>query len=380
MSRASIEQALTGLIPTLSGPLPSELIELALSLLTRSRSVATSMKPDEEIARPYACAQLACERSVPYPPGSSTTLSHANNSQRLKKRLNLPTITSRPPCPPRIYTKLYNYLSSALPDSTATRAEPQTPRKLTASAPASARNTPKTPLSGKKTPRTVLKVGESNGEAPEWVGPMIRSLAKEFSYPSLIPHVYTGVESIYPLLARMAAAAAETPSKRPRRSTTANYGDVSDARTFGLVVVVFLLVFSRMKDVDVTPEQYNVWVDKAVNTVLALPSAKGSTKDELLPVVQETMTMAKEEGWLQMQWFDSVKSQGDGDDVEDVEMTDSATTGGKGKGFRSGGSDYIGLGTMMQDANDYLGERQQQDYTLWKANILARVQEMDAAT
>lgn len=64
MSRSSIEQALTGLIPTLNGPPPPELIELALSLLARSRSVAHSLKPDEEIARPYACAQLACERCV----------------------------------------------------------------------------------------------------------------------------------------------------------------------------------------------------------------------------------------------------------------------------------------------------------------------------
>ncbi len=62
MSRANVEQSLTGLIPTLNGPLPPELIELALSLLTRSRSVASSLKSDEEIARPYACAQLACER------------------------------------------------------------------------------------------------------------------------------------------------------------------------------------------------------------------------------------------------------------------------------------------------------------------------------
>lgn len=62
MSRATIEQALIGLIPTLNGPLPPELVELALSLLARSRSVAHSLKQDEEIARPYACAQLACER------------------------------------------------------------------------------------------------------------------------------------------------------------------------------------------------------------------------------------------------------------------------------------------------------------------------------
>jgi hypothetical protein len=62
MSRASIEQAITGLIPTLNGPLPPELVDMALSLLARSRSVAHSLKPDEEIGRPYACAQLACER------------------------------------------------------------------------------------------------------------------------------------------------------------------------------------------------------------------------------------------------------------------------------------------------------------------------------
>ncbi len=62
MSRASIEQALTGLVPTLTGPLPTDLVDVALSLLALSRSVAHSLKPDEEIARPYACAQLACER------------------------------------------------------------------------------------------------------------------------------------------------------------------------------------------------------------------------------------------------------------------------------------------------------------------------------
>jgi hypothetical protein len=62
MNKAAIEQALTGLLPTLNGPLPSELVDVALSLLARSRSAANSLKPEEEIGRPYACAQLACER------------------------------------------------------------------------------------------------------------------------------------------------------------------------------------------------------------------------------------------------------------------------------------------------------------------------------
>jgi origin recognition complex subunit 6 len=51
---------------------------------------------------------------------------------------------------------------------------------------------------------------------------------------------------------------------------------------------------------------------------------------------------------------------------------------GRVMGLLSGGSDYIGLGTMMQDATDYLGERQQEDYRRWKAKVMARVQEVEA--
>ena len=58
----SVAQALNGLIPTFNGPLPPELIELAASLLAQSRSKASSLKAEEEIARSYACANLACER------------------------------------------------------------------------------------------------------------------------------------------------------------------------------------------------------------------------------------------------------------------------------------------------------------------------------
>ena len=58
----SVAQALTGLVPSLNGPLPPELVELAMSLLAQSRGNASSLKADEEIARTYACANIACER------------------------------------------------------------------------------------------------------------------------------------------------------------------------------------------------------------------------------------------------------------------------------------------------------------------------------
>ena len=68
----SIAQALNGLIPTFNGTLPPELVELAASLLAQSRSKASSLKAEEEIARSYACANLACERcetSLPWNDG-----------------------------------------------------------------------------------------------------------------------------------------------------------------------------------------------------------------------------------------------------------------------------------------------------------------------
>lgn len=58
----AITQALNGLVPTINGPLEPKLTELASSLLVQSRSKASTLKADEEIARSYACAHLACER------------------------------------------------------------------------------------------------------------------------------------------------------------------------------------------------------------------------------------------------------------------------------------------------------------------------------
>jgi origin recognition complex subunit 6 len=58
----SIEQALISLIPTHNTDLPQPLLDLATSLLAQSQHKASTLKQDEEIARPYACAHLACDR------------------------------------------------------------------------------------------------------------------------------------------------------------------------------------------------------------------------------------------------------------------------------------------------------------------------------
>lgn len=61
MSRP-IEQALLSLLPSHNSNLPPTLVELASSLLAQSRNKASTLKAEEEVARAYACANLACDR------------------------------------------------------------------------------------------------------------------------------------------------------------------------------------------------------------------------------------------------------------------------------------------------------------------------------
>lgn len=59
-----VERALATLLPTHENEMPPELLSLAQSLFAQSRSYSSSLKPDEEIARPHACAEIACRRYV----------------------------------------------------------------------------------------------------------------------------------------------------------------------------------------------------------------------------------------------------------------------------------------------------------------------------
>lgn len=92
-SSHQIHTSLSSLLPTLH-PLPQPLIELSASLLAQSRSRASNLKPEEEIARTYACCHIACER--------------------LGKKLGLEIGKPMPPCPPRVYSRLKGWLGSAL--------------------------------------------------------------------------------------------------------------------------------------------------------------------------------------------------------------------------------------------------------------------------
>lgn len=64
MMDRSLEPVLSGLVPSLVGPLPLELVDLTASLVAQSRNRISSLKPAEEVARVYVCAHIACDRYI----------------------------------------------------------------------------------------------------------------------------------------------------------------------------------------------------------------------------------------------------------------------------------------------------------------------------
>jgi len=61
MNKAA-ERDIISLIPSITLPLPRELLALTNSLFSQSKSKASRLKQDEEVARGYVCANIACER------------------------------------------------------------------------------------------------------------------------------------------------------------------------------------------------------------------------------------------------------------------------------------------------------------------------------
>ncbi|KAI0393242.1 origin recognition complex, subunit 6 [Xylariaceae sp. FL0594] len=203
MSR-TLEPTLYSLLPSYSTTLPQPLLELASSLLAQSRQSAAALKPDEEIARSYACAHIACER--------------------LKISLNLPPIQVRPPIPPRSYKRLYAHLDNVLTSTTVTKsARIRTPTSkakelsLFGSAqriPSRATPTKESSLARYRSPATrgdetptksaskppvipaKRKAGGIASTLPAWIRPTIQLLCKELGQETVGRTVLAGVQTI----------------------------------------------------------------------------------------------------------------------------------------------------------------------------------------
>ncbi|KAJ5256887.1 hypothetical protein N7478_012991 [Penicillium angulare] len=369
MNNRPVEQALGNLVPTHASDLPQELFSLALSLVAQSRSFSSSLKPEEEIARPYACAEIAC--------------------RRLTRALKLPPLLGHPPCPPRVYKKLYSYLDRSLSSGstgikrsasgsvagasphtasaqrtpTKASAEGQTPRKA-APTPRALQNTPSksTPLKrsvsvakhGSPSKSARKSTNNANGlgstiipDAPAWAMTAIRTVCKTLSTPAprtttwsrppisrtLPPHIFAGVSSILYLTSCMSSTeegldeeTLEFLEPIVSISNTSSDDDFKEL-VFAMVVGVYFLVLARRRNPAPSPDSEEVdtegqKMDKKTFTEmrqtalisLGLPNDRRHRDN-----VDTWIGLIMEQGWAnEQEWFENIPLAGDldGEDEE----------------------------------------------------------------
>ncbi|PWY91749.1 hypothetical protein BO94DRAFT_564497 [Aspergillus sclerotioniger CBS 115572] len=438
MNKRPVEQALGILLPTHAQDLPQELLSLALSLVAQSRSFSSSLKPEEEIARPYACAEIACKR--------------------LTRALKLPPLLGHPPCPPRAYKKLYAFLDRSLSTSltsasrTGTTSAPGTPSR-TGSAPSTPRKGQKTPSKITATPRgfqtntptkstslkralthdtdkpspsprpqkiTKLRQNGVSGstiipDAPAWVMTSIRTVCKTLSTPAprmstwsrppisrtLPPHIFAGVSTTLYLISETTAKHEEEIDEEMMEFlepviTTKDKDKDEDFKELinALIVAVYFIVLARRRQpADDAPETETKKMDKKTFSEmrqtalvsLGLPSTERRHRED----VDQWIALVMEQSWAQRrEWFENIPLAGelDGDegDLSDqaggfAEGEDGGRAAVAGRGSLVVGKSsrrglLPGLGTMMQDRVDWLSEDRREDYVEWKAEMMARIE------
>ncbi|KIW37832.1 uncharacterized protein PV06_09817 [Exophiala oligosperma] len=406
MAPSAITQSLAALLPTYANNFPPQLTHLAESLLAQSHQRASHLKPEEEIARAYACSEIACKR--------------------LRAQCRLPAAkSSSAPCKPTVYKKLVTFLQRVLDEESAL--QQQTPkstpgggRKRTADGqfknnkinPAAAvgssepstpsktktgRNNNNTPNGGFVGKIKASSAGKSrsseNNEAPSWLMPSIRKLCRLFSTPLLAPHVYTGTCVILRLAGMW-----------PRPEDAAD--NLEDEEEFkqnvtGLMVALYLMTLTRMKTGKMTTTVYKSTCSRAVAEIEYAAGTEG---------VEAWIRRINREGYCgQQDWWVSVPEavfafdpsktacmvdDDDDDDKEDA-IEDDDVLVSRQRRWRPGRSAAAaddeddedeedpngvllpGLHTMMQDAVDFLSEERTREYEAWKKALLRKLDRLD---
>ncbi|OAP57267.1 hypothetical protein AYL99_08005 [Fonsecaea erecta] len=406
-SSPAIQQSLSSLLPTHAANPPAPLVHLCESLLAQSRQRASHLKPDEEIARAYACCEIACTR--------------------LRVKCRLPAVkTGGAPCKPAVYKKLVAFLERVLDgDGTAT-ATTTTPTATPKSTPGGGRKrtadgsvkrtmtvesepgTPSKSSTGRKNEfRGTIKAsakkttsqGENDGQAPDYTMPSIRKLCKTFSTPLLAPHVYTGTCVVLKLSGLW-----------PPADEDAAHVETSLQETVtGLVIALYLMTLTRMQTAAMTTSVYKSTCARAVQVLGYQPGTKG---------VEAWIRRINREGFCRGQdWWASVPERvfdfdpsansgashqfdRDEDDdyeeeekeEEDEEDEDPILSGRRRRNASStdpvrGGMEHEdddpedvllpGLATMMHDALDLLDAERTRDFEAWKKQFLRRLERAD---
>ncbi|KAH6608068.1 hypothetical protein Trco_004381 [Trichoderma cornu-damae] len=372
-----VELALVSLMPTYGSDLPPALVESASSLLAQSRHLASTLKAEEEIARLYACAHIACDR--------------------LKMALDLPTIEPRPPIPPRLYRRLYAHLDNILPNTSAggrrTRSAGSRLRDAQRdagepSASSQARPIPSRPEPSKEAalaqfrkragsdakPRaTPNRQGHASLGEPDmypWVRPVIRHLCAASGRQKLAPSMLAGMESIL------------LPGGRKTKDEWAS------RHAAALCAAVHFFVAMRARDVDqeqaMQPKIYEATRAEILGRLSRARQeieAKGAEPDALWEGWTDVsekdfdaaVSRAREKSWLEADWYAGIT------DVIGIGLRQEAGAADAHDEEDALQAQQQRADTMFQEKYDYLSESRRAEYETWKEATLARISALSAS-
>lgn len=366
-----MEQVLDGLIPTHSSPLPRELVELARSLLAQSRSKAANLKQEEEIAREYVCANIACER--------------------LKRSLNLPKIQPKPPIPPRSYRKLYEYFDRTLVISRTkaaipTPTHPQVPVGRNTPITKSTQNTPSNitsiDTSERRPPRSLgrrrgLLVDNTEKTIPNWIRPLINAICISLESPAAAPHVLAGVTTILTVPSPSALLLRSQKGPKPAHAPEQDKTDKIPA----LIAAVFVHVCTKLRGETTSGAEYYTGknpivrsFNKAKKSLVERGFEMEGWEDFVGIDVDAWLKEIPDKRWVDLDWFSNIELGAgvDGDVRGEGEL---GTEERQVEKRPSGGTSLRG---MLQNSVDYLSEEKRKEYQVWRSGIMRRIEEIEA--
>lgn len=243
---------------------------------------------------------------------------------------------------------------------------------------------------------------------------MAEALCTRFNAPSAITHVLFGLRFVlkkrsYDTTAETTAesdntgASSTSSRKRPRTSSPvklllpAGKGLITPSRIPALMIVLTLYTVHKLNGTDIEPNEYRIQRAMGIAAVRTLPEGYLQSDDELMSDIEGLLKAAVAEEWIMGAWFidigttataDEAMDDDDGSD-EDVVVRgnrkDQKTPLRRREKHRhvddfewdSAAGLKSGLGTMFQDALDWLSDDRRQVYSVWEKGLLAKIEVME---
>lgn len=317
---------------------------------------------------------------------------------RLKTSLNLPPIEPRPPCPPRIYSKLYEYFDRELASTGKKRGRPRKTPTTTPTRPLPERHAPSLEkgleaFKGARTPRHGLKHGGSakGRQLPKWASPAIRALCAVLDAGRAVPHVIAGVESVLFLPCPGPEDAEGDQIMHDAQSANA----AVKGKIPALVVAILAFVIAKLSGKETDAKEYNYRVKTSLAVLRDMRRDEGMIEKigkedeawegwELVTKndVNEWLKDIGTKGWLRMDWWENMdggsgasgqveENYSDGEDYEEHQIAAAEREREKEQLWRTRS------GTMVQDQFDYLSKAKREQFARWKELMLAKIDNLE---